>query len=197
LYGLDIETDTEIDGLDPTRSAIVAVALVSDDAEFIFDGSEAQILRDLDQTLAELPPGVIVTWNGSRFDLPYLADRAKLTQISLNLRLTQSAFRDSWHDPLPGHAGGYQATWGDHQHLDAYFVFRNDVGASLHLSCALKPLARLVGLKPVEEDRTALHLLTQEQMHAYVVSDASLTRELARRRWPTARNAIDPVSRGA
>lgn len=171
----------------------MAVALVGDDIEVVFDGSEAQILQDLERTLAGLAPGIIVTWNGSRFDLPYLADRAQLACVPLGLHLTRSSFRDSWHDPLPGHRGGYQASWGNHRHLDAYFVFRGDVGASLHLSCALKPLARFVGLEPVEEDRRNLHLLSQEQLQAYVASDAHLTRELALRRWRTAQNAIDPV----
>ena len=196
LYGLDIETDTQTDGLDPTRSRIVAVAVVGEDVSAVFDGDEAEILRSLEQLLAELPPGVLVTWNGSRFDLPFLSDRAALTGVELGLQLAPSPYRSSWHDPLPGHDGGYAASWDLHQHLDAYFVFRSDVGASMHLSCALKPLARMVGLRPVEVDRSQLHRLTAQEMHDYVASDAHVTRELALRRWPTAQNAIDPYPIG-
>ena len=66
----------------------------------------------------------------------------------------------------------------------------------MHLSCALKPLARMVGLSPVEVDRSQLHRLTAQEMHDYVASDASVTRELAIRRWANAQNAIDPYPIG-
>ena len=46
-------------------------------------------------------------------------------------------------------------------------------------------------LTPVEVDRTEIHNLSPEELDAYVASDAELARELALRRWPTARLAID------
>ena len=42
----------------------------------VLDGDEITILRGLDDALLHLAPGVLVTWNGSSFDLPFLADRA-------------------------------------------------------------------------------------------------------------------------
>ena len=149
------------------------------------------MLRRLDQHLAELPNGVIVTWNGSRFDLPFISDRARHLGLTLGLRLRPDHRYRSSRDPLPGHIGGYVASWHDHCHLDAYVVYRNDVGASLHLPCGLKPLARLVGLDPVEVDREAIHALSPAALAEYVASDAVLTRELALRRWPTASRSID------
>jgi len=136
---------------------------------------------------------VLVTWNGARFDLPFVADRARHRGVELGLHLTVDPGRRSHRDPLPGHAGGYRAVWHGHRHLDAYQVYRADVGASLHLPCALKSLARMVGLEPVEVDRTAIHDLDAEQLDAYVASDATITRELALRRWSTAHLAIDSV----
>ena len=58
----------------------------------------------------------------------------------------------------------------------------------LRLSCSLKAVARLVGLTPVEVDRARIHELPPA-LHAYVASDARLTRALAERRWPGAARA--------
>ena len=64
LYGLDIETDTTTDGLDPHVAAVLAVALAGEDFSAVFDGKETDLLADLDQHLADLEPGILVTWNG-------------------------------------------------------------------------------------------------------------------------------------
>src|SRR3546814_13231573 len=69
IYGLDIETDTSVDGLDPNVSRIVAAALSTGGVDELFDGPEDELLAGLDERLAELPPGVLATWNGSAFDL--------------------------------------------------------------------------------------------------------------------------------
>ena len=81
MYGLDIETDTTVDGLDPEVAAVVTVALSNDGFDEVFTGDEEAILHDLDARLAAVAPGVIATWNGAAFDLPFLADRAALHGI--------------------------------------------------------------------------------------------------------------------
>ena len=43
-YGLDIETDTTVDGLDPTVSPVVSIALIGDEVELVLDGDEAVII---------------------------------------------------------------------------------------------------------------------------------------------------------
>lgn len=195
VYGLDIETDTTAGGgLDPSNARVVAVAVAGESWHQVLEGAEDQLLCDLDAALSELDPGVIVTWNGARFDLPFLADRARACDVYWGLVLTPDEQRTSHRDPLPGHVGGYRASWHDHRHLDAYQVYRADVGASLGLPCGLKQLSRFVGLHPVEVDRTKIHALSQHELAEYVASDAILTRELALRRWSTARLAIDQVS---
>lgn len=191
VYGLDIETDTSRGGLDPNLAGIVAVALSGEGWSRVFDGPEKQLLLELDHAIADLAPGVLVTWNGARFDLPFLADRARRAGVRLGLDLIADARSRSQRDPLPGHTGGYLGRWYTHHHLDAYAVYRADVGASLGLPCGLKPLARMLGLTPVEVDRTEIHELTAAQLGDYVASDAILARELALRRWPTASRAID------
>jgi hypothetical protein len=184
LYGLDIETDTSVDGLDPAVSPVVAVAVATPDQDHVLLGDESSILTRTDQLLASLPPGIVVTWNGAGFDLPFLAQRAAIVGVPLGLEL--------WQEPLmAAEPDAYRGRWHAHDHLDGYRLYRADVGRSLGLPCGLKPLARLVGLQPVEVDRDRLHLLARDQVRDYVASDARVARQLVLRRWPVAAVAVD------
>ncbi|HEY6698986.1 MAG TPA: 3'-5' exonuclease [Acidimicrobiales bacterium] len=182
VYGLDIETDTSLNGLDPAVGGIVTVALSSADGDDVFDRPEVEMLAAVDAHLAGLTPGVLTTWNGAFFDLPFLADRAAHHGVALGLRLTLDPRIPSRRDPLPGHRGAYRACWHGHRHLDAYQLYRSDVGPTLGISCSLKAIARLVGLTPVEVDRARIHDLAPDALAAYVASDARLARLLAERR---------------
>ena len=193
VYGLDIETDTTVNGLDPAVARILTVALASPGFEETFVGEEHELLADLDARIRQLEPGVIATWNGAAFDLPFIADRAALYGMHLGLRLQPDPTIPLHHEPLPGHAGSYRASWHRHGHVDAYRLYRGDVGPSLRISCSLKSIARFVGLAPVEEDRTRIHDLTNEALHAYAASDARLARVLTERRWATASRFVDRV----
>ncbi len=190
VYGLDIETDTTTDGLDPAVAAVVTVALAAPGYEEVFTGAEDSLLADLDLRLAELEPGVITTWNGAAFDLPFIADRARLHGLALGLRLELDE-AIAVRAPLRRHRGAYRARWYDHGHLDAYRLYRGDVGPALRISCSLKSIARFVGLVPVEVDRTRIHDLSNEALHAYAASDARLARILAERRWASAARYVD------
>lgn len=189
LYGLDIETDTTVDGLDPARSAVVAASLSSADGQVTFRGPERQLLRALDRHLRWIPPGVLVTWNGSGFDLPFLADRARARRVGLGLRLVAGAALPHRHPPITGHPVPYRATWHRHGHLDACCLYRTLVPEGT--SCALKPLARAAGLPVVELDATAIHTVDQHRLDHYVASDAWLARQLASRAWAEAGRMLD------
>jgi DNA polymerase elongation subunit (family B) len=185
LYGLDIETDTTVNGFDPEVASVVAVAVATAEGDRVLLGPEAPILEQLDRVLAGLPPGLLVTWNGASFDLPFLARRSRLAGVPLGLRL--------WEDPvLPRHhrgsspQPGYRAEWAGHRHLDGYRLYRADVGRSLGLSCGLKALSRFVGLRPVEVDRSRMQDLDAAELRDYVASDARLARQLVLRRLPAA-----------
>ena len=196
VYGLDIETDTTENGLDPRVAAVVTVALAGPGYEEVFTGPEAPLLIALDDCLAQLEPGVIATWNGAAFDLPFLADRAARHGLPLGLRLQHDSAITMRRAPLPGHRGAYRASWFDHGHLDAYRLYRGDVGPALRISCSLKSIARFVGLVPVEVDRTKIHDLSNEALHAYAASDARLARILTERRWGTASRFVDRMVAG-
>lgn len=193
VYGLDIETDTTENGLDPRVASVVTIALAGPGYEEVFTGEEHLLLADLDERLHELEPGVLATWNGAAFDLPFIADRAALYGMSIGLRLQLDPSITMRRAPLPGHDGAYRAGWYGHDHLDAYRVYRGDVGPALRISCSLKSIARFVGLAPVEVDRTRIHDLSNEALHAYAASDARLARILTERRWGTAARCVDHV----
>lgn len=194
VYGLDIETDTTVDGLDPDVARVVTVALSSPGFDEVFSGDERGLLFDLDQRMRELEPGVLATWNGAAFDLPFLADRSLRSGIDLGLRLRADPSITMRRPALRGHAGAYRASWYAHGHIDAYRLYRADVGPALRVSCSLKSIARLVGLRPVEVDRERIHDLSREALHAYASSDARLARVLTERRWATASRFVDKVS---
>lgn len=191
VYGLDIETDTSVNGLDPRVAPVVTVALSLNGHDEIFSGRESTLLFDLAERLRSLPAGVIATWNGAAFDLPFLAQRADLHRLELGLLLHLDTALADGRAPLPGHRGAYRGAWHHHSHLDAYRLYRNDVGPILRVSCSLKSIARLVGLAPVEVDRTRIHDLSNEALHAYASSDARLARVLAEKRMPGAMRFVD------
>lgn len=193
LYGLDIETDTTVDGLDPAHAAVVAVALATPEGDEVFLGDEAEVLRRVDRRLAELPAGVVVTWNGRSFDLPFVATRAGATGVTTDLELwfpdgAPVADAPGCWPPPPG---GFGARWGTHGHLDGYRVFSADVRRSLGLSCGLKAMARLVGMDPVQVDYEQLHLLSGADLATYVASDARVATRLVQRRLPAVLASID------
>ena len=189
-YGLDIETDTTVDGLDPACAGILAVAVATPRGDEVLLGREDRLLADLESLLSSLPPGVLVTWNGSGFDLPFLQARAARWGVPLGLRLA------------PGPCSGdvtprVRASWGAHQHLDGYLLYRADVGRALGLSCGLKSVARLAGVAPVEVDRALVHELPRDELARYVASDARLARDLVQRRLPAAAAFVDRCTTGA
>jgi hypothetical protein len=197
IYGLDIETDTSVDGLDPAVGRILVAAVATPFGPLVFaDADEAHLLDRLDWCLGGLEPGVIATWNGAKFDLPYLADRARRRGVELALRLSLDPRLGLDRPPLPGHLGAYRAAWGPHAHLDAYRLYRADVVPTLHISGSLKSVARACGLAPVAVDASRVHELDRGALAAYVVSDATCTRQLALRRWPGAAPAVDRLPTG-
>lgn len=191
LYGLDIETDTATGGLDPSCSAILAVAVAGPEHTEVFHGPEPRILAQLDAALQSLPPGVLVTWNGGGFDLPFLHHRAGHHRLPLGLRLWPDQ-RVPARRPMPGcDASAYAGAWHLHGHVDAYRLWGH-VRLALGVSASLKSIAAHLGLTTIEADASRVHELTPAELSRYVARDAELAVELARRGWAWASSTLDP-----
>lgn len=189
IYGIDIETDTTHGGLDPAVSPVLSVALSAQGFENLFVGDEADVLAGLDRRLASLPPGVLATWNGATFDLPFLADRARLIGVELALSLCLDRRLTCGRVTLPGHGGAYRARWGAHAHLDTFRLY--DAVAPGRAS--LRTLARLVGLGRSGGIQHPRDDLANEVLHANPTSDARLARALAERRWAAGARLVDHI----
>ena len=194
VYGLDIETDTTTDGFDPRVAPVLAVAVSGADGEVVFTGRERSVLAGADRYLRRLPAGVVATWNGSRFDLPFLAERAARYRLRLGLRLWPHPVPEPPVPPAP--VAAYLARWHRHVHLDAYRLYRR-LGGDDGPSCALKAVARRAGLEPVEKERAQVHELSPVRLRRYVASDARMARLLAERRWREAAPFLDLAPRAA
>ena len=189
IYGLDIEIDTRRGGLDPAVSTVLTVALCGPGFDDVFIGDEFTILRGLDTRLAALPAGVLATWNGATFDLPFIADRARILGLELDLQLFLDRRLTLNRAPLPGHAGAYRGAWGHHAHLDTFRLYGGGVAGSNRMS--LKTLGRLLGFGCHGGPADPTHDLANEALHANAASDARLARVLAQRRWNSAFRLID------
>lgn len=190
FYGIDIETDTAL-GVDPAVSPIRIVALSGATFDEEFTGGEADLLRALDARLATLPPGVLATWNGATFDLPYIADRARVLGVELHLQLCRDRRLDFGRTLLPGHASAYRGAWDKHGHVDTFRLYGHTGGPSVWSS--LRTIGRLVGLGTVPTVAPRHDDLTNEALHAHASSDARLARVLAERRRAAALRLVDQV----
>lgn len=189
LYALDIETDTaaeQIDpkyppGLDPRTSAITSVAIYSPVGSVVFDDpDEARMLRTVASWLHadSTVPGVIVTWNGANFDLPYLTERAARCGVELGFELQPTDLRPPKYEPLPGHSGGYLARVGKHGHADIAYAYK-DWAAANGVAWSLKPVAAAHHIAAITVDRARMDQLSVAERLAYNFSDVVATHRLA------------------
>lgn len=187
IYGIDIETDVSFGSIDPSEAPIRAIGCSTRDAEVTFTGEETSILRRIDDHLADLPPGVIATWNGATFDLPYIADRARMLGVGMRLVLYADRRRRTTRALLPGHDGPYRASWGEHRHLDTFRLYGDSTTAG--------GISALLGLRRHRAATIAsTDDLLNEAIHAHAASDARLARVLTERRGTGAFRHVDHVS---
>lgn len=189
VVALDIETDTSgggSSGLDPRRAEVVAVALADESGPRALTaqafGGESGLLRELDRVMASTPPGLLVTWNGSGFDLPFLVSRAQVCGVHLGLRVWDDASLPVKYES-PSGATPVVACWDSsgpvpHAHWDIAAAFK-EYAARSSVAWSLKPVASSLGLSPVEVDRERVHELSSAELESYVASDAAVTRALA------------------
>lgn len=216
VYGLDIETGHpasgcdealpaagtrhptgEVPAVDPRHTVVVRAVLSTAAREWSFTGDEPTLLGALDSTLGGLEPGIVATWNGSSFDLPFLADRAGIRGVHLGLRLAADPRWRRRGEVLPGHRYPYRAAWYAHRHLDAARLYRSGRRPLVEVD----ELLRAVGLPawgrgtrgtgpadaPGEE-------LTHDALHAFASNDARLVRSLVEARLPGVNRFVDRIT---
>lgn len=187
VYGLDIETDNSAGhGLNPGKSRITEIALATAQGGAVFnDDDELALLLNLEAALADLAPGLLATWNGSPFDVPFITDRLATYPVAHGWTTWPDPDLVPKYEPLPGHTGGYGASWSNrsgvtHAHLDISYAYRS-VADRHGVSWSLKPVCAAEGIEMYELDRTRLQDYTPEQRKRYCLSDSSGTRILALR----------------
>jgi hypothetical protein len=199
VYGLDIETDTSHglgDVPDPRVARVRTVALSMPAGDRTFTGPEPEMLGELDEVLRQLEPGILATWNGAAFDLPYLADRAEMWGLHLGLRLAADRHLRVRGEVLRGHAGAYRAGWYGHRHLDASRLYRTGRRPLLDVDDLLRSLGlrgagrRGAGIGPADVPGTEL---THKAIHAFAANDARLVRVMVAQRLPAAGRQVDRI----
>lgn len=181
IFGFDIETDTTTNGLDPRVSRVTSIAVWSPTAQCcITEEDESVLLTGFARVLTDLRPGVVVGWNSSCFDLPFLATRAEHCGVELPIRLVADPGIRPKYGFTPPHSSGYRAEVAHHQHVDVAYAYQ-DIAASLGVAWSLKPVARALGIEVLEVDRERMHELSPAAIASYNVSDARATCLLATR----------------
>lgn len=178
IYGLDIETDTTVNGFDPSVARILSVAVATHDGaqRVVLDhDDEHTLLTELLAALGGLEPGIIVTWNGSGFDIAFLIARFAHHRMSHGWDTWPSS-RASKYPPVGSHP--LRARLGAHSHADVAFAYKEWCDEK-GVEWSLKPVARALGRTPIEVDRAATHELSASVLRAYVASDAEETAFLA------------------
>lgn len=87
ILSLDIETDSFMTFPNATENAIIAIGLQLNDmpVEIYMAktyNDDRDLLIEVFKRIKVLDPDIIVTYNGIRFDLPYITDRCKINRIS-------------------------------------------------------------------------------------------------------------------
>jgi hypothetical protein len=217
VYGLDIETGYpagrtdasrfdaappesptgDVPAVDPRHTIIVRAVVSTAAGEQTFEGDETDLLQRLDALLGRLEPGIIATWNGASFDLPYLADRAGARAVHLGLRLAADPRRRFRGETLPGHSHAYRAAWYRHRHLDVARLYRASRRPLLEVDELLRAVGvhlrgrSAAGLGPADAPGEEL---THDAVHAFATNDARLIRSLVEARLPGITRHVDRIT---
>lgn len=203
VYGLDIETGhagTGVTGdggrLDPREAPVTRVVLSTPARDLIFHGDEADLLDDADDALADLAPGILTTWNGAGYVLPYLADRAAVCGVRLGLRLAADPRLPARGETLYGHTNLYRAAWYDHEHLDAARLYRSGRRPLVEVGELLRALgwqSRSCYAHDAGPADVPGAELTHAATHAFATNDARLVRTMVETRLPGVARHVDRI----
>lgn len=173
--------DLETTGLCGTAddAAVTDIALGGSWGTEVITGlPEDRMLAMLADTLG-LFTGTIVTWWGTGFDWPYLADRYAAHGMPTPFVITSArAGRPSDHHANPVILTVASAKGGQWDHVDACNAYR-PIRKAIGQSSGLKAVAMDYGMDPVIVDRADMASLTDAERVAYAASDAKITYTLA------------------
>lgn len=203
VYGLDIETGYpsapigDVPAVDPRHTIVVRAVVATAAGEETFEGDETDLLQRLDAMLARLEPGILATWNGASFDLPFLADRAGARAVRLGLRLAADPRRRFRGETLPGHSHAYRAAWYRHHHLDVARLYRSGRRPLMEVD----ELLRAIGVHLRSRSTASFgpadapgEELTHDAVHAFATNDARLIRSLVEARLPGIARQVDRIT---
>jgi hypothetical protein len=187
IYAFDFETDnSQGHGLNPLMAGITDIALATGTGETALNPSlgEQKLLDLFRDAVQALPAGIIGTWGGTHFDVPYLRTRMGITGCPEHgFTFTPTPEFAPKYQVLPGSDSGF--TFTARSLVDGGLILHFDVAYAckphaerLGVPWRLKPFAEAIGLDVIELDRTRLHEYTEEERRAYNVSDARATREI-------------------
>jgi DNA polymerase elongation subunit (family B) len=194
MVSLDIETDTAIDGLDPQVSTVVSVGLWAPSVQTVIEGvDEVTLLHRLVEVLDDLPESVVVGWNSSVFDFPFLATRAEICGVDLDLEMVADPAIVPKYCFTPPHTGGYRVRIGRHRHADIAYAYQA-YAEQASVTWSLKPVCTALDIEMVKVDASQIHLLSREELIAYNLSDVRGTYLLAERLGDEFTEYIDSLS---
>ena len=132
MWALDIETDTTVPahsdgmapaGLDPRVSPILCLAVAADtEPTFVTEGEEPALLEAFVDWWQQLDPDdTVVTWNGSRFDFPFIGYR--LVEHDLPVPFDYWAYRADPGERQPIVTSG--GVWHVSGHIDLHNVLHD------------------------------------------------------------------------
>ncbi len=191
-YALDIETaPLDPNTADPREglywptARITTVAVYNPSVSFVIeDGDESRLIMATVDRLADLPGGIICTWNGANFDYPMLIGRSRMLNlpdwwdsIVLDPTITPKYEPQPGFEPV-GHDLILSAASGQHSHLDVAYLWK-EWAASNDVKWRLKDVARANGMNPIEVDREHMDRLTVAERLGYNFSDTVVTYDLA------------------
>lgn len=191
----DIETDTSGGyGVDPNKGGVLSIAAghyeatgtgITEVGSFFRhirpgdDGSERELLEEFDLWLLLRPVGRLLGWSSAFFDAPFCRRRADLVGADLELELTFDPAMKIKYPPLPGFEGGYSHTWHGHTGRDLQHTDFDAAWCAKHgTRRGLKPVSQHFGGEPIEVDREKMHLLTDDELRDYNMSDVEMTARL-------------------
>lgn len=184
----------ELPRVDQHATPITRAVLSGPAGERIFEGSEPAILRELDRAVAGLGPGILATWNGSGFDLPYLADRAGSLGVRLGLHLAADRSLRPRGELLPGHRFAYRAAWHARRHLDASRLYRTGRRPLIDVNEIMRTIG-LGGRGPSStHDAHGGSRLGRDAVHAFAANDARLVRCMVEARMPGVARHVDRIT---